>query len=399
MKNLFDKKYYKIGIYTFFTIAALILFYKVIDNFANAFDSFRIIIDFLLKLLKPFIIAIALAYFLYPLTRWMERKLFDSPLQYFKNKKRSRTFSILIIYIIILTLVAIFLYLTIPRIVKNISDLVAVLPSYVEEAGDFFKELDINKKVQSFIDGLPIDNRTLTEYDLFKNMDQYINDIFKNTQNAIEGILGYIVNSAVSFTSGLLNLILAIFIAFYILKDKEELFASMKRFFEAFFPRHRVKRWREILHLADEKFGEYLIGNVIDSTIIGVLCFIGMLILKIKFALIISIIVGVTNLIPYFGPIIGAIPGIILTLFDSPIKALWVAIFILILQQFDGNYLKPKVLGDKVGLSSLGVLFAIIIGGGLFGVWGMFLGVPTIAVIRVILLQAIEKRNNSMEID
>ncbi|MCR1898995.1 AI-2E family transporter [Irregularibacter muris] len=396
MKFEFDKKYLKLSVYVFLALAALILFYKVIDNFSSAFDSFRIIIDFFFTLLKPFIMAIAIAYFLYPLIRWVETRFFNSPHRLSKKNKRGRILSILVIYILIIILLGTFLYLTTPRIVKNISDLITVLPNYVEEAGDFFKELNMNKKIQDFIRGLPIDNQMLTQYDFFKNIDQYVNNIFKNAQNAVEGILGYLVNSAVSLTSGLLNLVLAIFIAFYILKDKEELFRSLRRFFEAFFPHKTVKRWREILYLADEKFGEYLIGNIIDSTIIGLMCFIGLLVLKIKFALLISIIIGVTNLIPYFGPIIGAVPGIILTLFDSPIKALWLAIFILVLQQFDGNYLKPKVLGDKVGLSPLWVIFAIVIGGGLFGVWGMFLGVPTIAVIRVILLQAIEKRNNSI---
>lgn len=393
MKIQFDRKFFKISFYAFFTLAALVLFYKVIDNFSNAFDSFRIIIDFIFGLLRPFIIAAVIAYFIYRPVRWIENNLFK--FSFIKRRKLRRIISILIIYLIIFIILGTFLYFAIPRIATNIKDLITGIPDYVEKTSEFFTDLNINRRIQNFLKELPIDTSSMDEYNLFAEMDQYVDKILNNAQSTIEGVLNYLLNSAIIFTSGILNVILAIFIAFYILKDKEELFRSINNFGYSFFPTKGVKRGKEILHLADEIFGEYLVAKAIDSAIIGGMCFVGLALLNIKYAFLISIIVGITNMIPYFGPIIGAVPGVILTLFDSPINALWVAILILILQQFDANILTPKIVGDKVGLNPFWVMFAIVIGGGLFGVMGMFLGVPTLAVIRVILLQAMEKRKDS----
>lgn len=385
-----NKDYLKISLYIFVTLALLILFFKIVDNFSNAFDSFRIIINFTFKLFRPFIIGIIIAYFLYRPVKWLEDEFLKDRI---KRRKLSRAISILIIYIIIFVILGSFLSFSLPRIGKNITDLVSGIPQYIEKTGDFLTKLDINQRIQNFIDNLPIDSSILKNYDIVGNIDEYINKILDNAQNAVEKIAVYLVNSVIYITSGFFSLVVALFIAFYILKDKEELFHSINKYFNAFHPT-KVGRWKEILFLTDEIFGKYLLGNIIDSSIIGILCFIGLMIMDINFAFLISLIVGVTNLIPFFGPFIGAVPGAILTIFDSPIKALWFLLFILVLQQFDGNYLKPKVLGDKVGLSPFWVLFAILIGGGIFGVWGMFLGVPTIAVIRVLILQIIEREDH-----
>jgi predicted PurR-regulated permease PerM len=390
MKLQFDKESFRISLYAFFTLAALILFFKVVDNFSSAFDSFRIIIDFVFGLFRPFIIGIIIAYFLYRPIKWIEERFFNYKI---KRKKLCRVISILTIYIIIFVILGGFLSFTIPRIGKNITDLIIGIPEYIEDTGEFLTELDINKRIQNFIDSLPIDSQAIRNYNFVGNIDSYINDLLDNAQSTLEQIVIYLVNSVISFTSGFFSLIVSLFIAFYILKDKEELFLSFYKYFNTFHPK-KVKRWREVLYITDEIFGKYLLGNIIDSTIIGILCFIGLLLMNIRFALLISIIIGITNLIPFFGPFIGAVPGVIITLFDSPIKALWLVLFILVLQQFDGNYLKPKVLGERVGLNPFWVLFAIIIGGGMFGILGMFLGVPTIAVIRVLILQAIEKESH-----
>src|SRR5690606_8042174 len=136
----------------------------------------------------------------------------------------------------------------------------------------------------------------------------------------------------------------------------------------------------------------FFVGKIIDSFIIGLLCFIGCLIMKVPYALLISLIVGVTNMIPYFGPFIGMIPAAVITLFESPIKALWVTIFIFALQQFDGLYLGPKILGIQVGMKPLWIITAILIGGGFFGVWGMLFAVPIAAVIRSLLRKYIKRQ-------
>ena len=385
-----NKEYIKISLYGFVTLALLILFFKIVDNFSNAFDSFRIIINVTLKLFRPFIIGGIIAYFIYRPVKWLEENFMKD---FIKRKKLCRAVSILIIYIIIFFILGSFLSFSLPSIGKNITDLIGGIPQYIEKTGEFLTKLDINQRIQGFIDNLPIDSNVIREYDINRNINNYINNLLSNAQDTIEQIVVYLINSVIYITSGVFSLVVSLFIAFYILIDKEELFRNINKYFTTFHPK-KVERWKEILFLTDEIFGKYLLGNIIDSSIIGILCFIGLVIMDIRFAFLISLIVGVTNLIPFFGPFIGAVPGAILTFFDSPIKALWFLLFILVLQQFDGNYLKPKVLGDKVGLSPFWVLFAIIIGGGIFGVWGMFLGVPTIAVIRVLIIQLIEKENH-----
>ena len=141
-------------------------------------------------------------------------------------------------------------------------------------------------------------------------------------------------------------------------------------------------------------FGKFIVGKIIDSLIIGILCFIGTSILAIPYALLISVVVGITNIIPFFGPFLGAIPSIFILIVIDPVKALWFAIFILILQQIDGNIIGPKILGNSVGISGIFIMFSVIIGGGLFGVPGMILGVPVFVVIYNIIGNAINKRAN-----
>ncbi|WP_181793864.1 AI-2E family transporter [Garciella nitratireducens] len=381
----FDRKYLKISLYAFFTIALIILFSLLISNFSDTVAFFKQIFSSILNLFRPFIFASIFAYFLFRPVRWVESRIFGSRI---KKEGVRRAFSILTIYAILFFLIGLFFYFTIPRIIRNISDLITGLPSYIEMFQEFLMEMQRSGKLNAL--GISID---IERFGLLENLLEYSMSFFKNTQSTIEEVLTSVINSAVFFTSGIFSIILAFFITFYILKDREELFESMRNFFYAFFPPKTIKKGRNFLRLADQVFGEYLVGNVIDSLMIGILCFLGLLLLNIKYALLISIIIAFSNLIPYFGPIFGAIPAIILTLFDRPIKAIWVALFILVLQQFDGNYLKPKILGDKVGLSPFWILFAITIGGGLFGVLGMFLGVPTVAICKVILSKIIRKQN------
>lgn len=385
MKFQFDRKYLKISLYAFFTIALIILFSLLISNFSDTIAFFEQIFSSILNLFRPFIFASIFAYFLFRPVRWVESRIFGSRI---KKEGVRRGFSILTIYAILFFLIGLFFYFTIPRIIRNISDLIIGLPSYIEMLQEFLMEMQKSGKLNAL--GISID---IERFGLLENLLEYSMSFFKNAQSTVEEVLTSVINSAVSFTSGIFSIILAFFITFYILKDREELFQSMRNFFYAFFPPKAIKKGRNFLRLADQVFGEYLVGNVIDSLMIGILCFLGLLLLNIKYALLISIIIAFSNLIPYFGPIFGAIPAIILTLFDRPIKAIWVALFILVLQQFDGNYLKPKILGDKVGLSPFWILFAITIGGGLFGIWGMFLGVPTVAICKVILSKLIRKQN------
>ena len=195
----------------------------------------------------------------------------------------------------------------------------------------------------------------------------------------------------------LVNLIIAIIVSIYMLSDKKPLKNSLKAVVYAFVPTKHITSVTEILKEAYKLFSSFIIGKALDSTIIGCLCFLFMTILQLPYAVLISVIVGITNMIPYFGPFIGAVPGALILLLISPVKAVIFVILILVLKQFDGLILGPKILGDSTGLKPLWIIVAITIGGSLGGVLGMFLGVPIVAFLRYLanrfLTYRLRKRN------
>ena len=195
-----------------------------------------------------------------------------------------------------------------------------------------------------------------------------------------------------SITSGILNFILALIIAFYMLMDKESFKEGVEKLLSVVMLDESVIKIKDFGREADELFGKFIVGKSIDSFIIGCMCLIGLSLMNIRYALLLAVMVGITNMIPYFGPFIGGVPAVLVTFFDSPVKALWVILFILALQQFDGLFLGPKILGDSVGLSPFWIIFSIVVGGGIAGVLGMFLGVPIFAIIRLLTIRIIDKQ-------
>ena len=194
-------------------------------------------------------------------------------------------------------------------------------------------------------------------------------------------VLPNLFGGVMRFTSGLLDVVVGIIIAIYLLLSKEIFYAQVKKLLFAFFPRRVAQATLNLTHDSNTIFCGFISGKILDSAIIGLLCYIGCLIFKFPSALLVSVIIGVTNVIPFFGPFIGAIPATLLILIQNPIKALWFVLFVLVLQQLDGNIIGPKILGNTTGLSSFWVLFAILLFGGLWGFVGMIVGVPLFAVI------------------
>ena len=205
---------------------------------------------------------------------------------------------------------------------------------------------------------------------------------------------------SMSILKWVLNLFIAIMVSIYMLADKRPLVNSCKAVVYAFVPVKYIRLILEISAEANRLFSSFIVGKAIDSTIIGLLCFVFMLILRLPYAVLISVIVGITNMIPYFGPFIGAIPSAIILLFISPLKAVIFVVMVFVLQQFDGLILGPKILGDSTGLKPLWIIFAITIGGSIAGVLGMFLGVPAVAFIRYLFQRLInhqlQKRDGSL---
>lgn len=351
-------------------IIAFVL-YKVI----NKIDFFLFMNINLLSIFNPVIWAFAIAYLLNPLMKYIERHL-----------KVKRGWSILIIYMLVIGIATIFITIVSPKIGNSIANLLKDLPKYIEITDQWITEKIADLKV-------------LDKYGITPRIGESIDTIFDQISVYLNDILTTIVSKAINLTSTFFKIILAMIISVYFLKDKERFINSIKKIIFAFFNREKGKGLIEFGVEVDKLFSQFIIGKFIDSCIIGGICFIGLLIIKAPYALLLSLIIGLTNMIPYFGPFIGAVPAVAITLFDSPIKAIWVLVFVIALQQFDGLFLGPLILGDKVGLSPFWIIIAIIIGGGMFGVIGMFLGVPIMAVIKTLLEKYVNKKLESQNIN
>lgn len=363
-----NKKIPYLNLIPIFIIVALI--FKSINNIGYLVESFSVI----LSILTPFFWAFGIAYILNPLMVYLEKKL-----------KFKRGFNILIVYVIVIGLITLTVTIISPAIINNVGDLLDNMPSYARETESWF-----NHAVHKF-------NLSNNKNILFY-VDKILTSITSKLTDSLNSFLNIALNKAIDFTSSFIKMIFGFIISVYILKDKEIFKHNIKKFLYSIFDKNSVESFLAFSDEVNLIFSQYIIGKFIDSLIIGILCAFGLSILKIPYVLLISLLIGVTNMIPYFGPFIGMVPAVIITLFFSPIKALWVFIFVLVLQQFDGWVLGPKILGDKVGLSPFWIILAIILGGGTFGVLGMFLGVPIIAVIKTLLQKFVDKKLDEKEI-
>ncbi len=332
-------------------------------------------LDIFLKLISPFIWALAIAYLLNPLMMVMEKKL-----------KLRRLICLIIIYIFLIGLIILFITIITPRIVENIKHINNSFPEYLETAEEWLILQSSNLEF-------------LQKYGVYDYFEENLNSIIDTFGGNISVTLSRTISRLINITSALLNFVLGVVISIYMLKDKEIFIKQIKKLLYAIFSVNKVDYMVSVLKELNTVFSKYLIGKIIDSIIIGILCFFGLLIIGVRYPLVLSSIVGITNMIPYFGPFIGMIPAIIVTLFYSPIKALWVGLFILALQQFDGLYLGPKILGTQVGLKPLWVISAIIIGGGLFGVVGMLLAIPVTGMIKTLLSKYINSKLSNKNVN
>lgn len=286
--------------------------------------------------------------------------------------KTKRWQNILIVYIIFFGIITLFFVFITPTVIKSIKSLGKEIPGYI----------DIT---QEWLESLPQRFQGRNQYYILEEIKSTLEGVMIKAKQGIGPFLNKTLTQIINLTSGILNFIMGSIISVYILKDKEQFVDGFRRITYATFSKETAETLGIVQKEINRSFSKFFVGKIIDSAIIGVLCLIGLWIMKVPYALLISIIVGVTNMIPYFGPFIGMIPAAVITLFDRPIKALWVVIFIFALQQFDGLYLGPKILGIQVGMKPFWIITAILIGGGFFGVWGMLFAVPVAAVVKSLL--------------
>ncbi|SCY40469.1 AI-2E family transporter [Alkaliphilus peptidifermentans] len=388
MKMKLDKAYFKYSFYGFLTVAMSIIFYLLLDNMGFYIKSFSVGFGVTRRILSPFIIGASVAYLLSPGVRWLEKRLFNRIQFISKRSKLHRLLSILTMYIILISSITMLIVFVAPQIGNNISDIVRRVPEYITSSNEL-----ISKWTEEI--------ETYSQIDVSEHVNTKINDVFRKMGDSLEGILNNLAVSILSITSGLLNFVLGLILSFYMLMDRESFKKGIEKILRVFLSDTAVEKVKVFGREVDDLFAKFIVGKSLDSFIIACLCFVGLKIMGIRYALLLSVIIGVTNMIPYFGPFIGAVPATIITFFDSPLKALWILIFILALQQFDGLILGPKILGDSVGVSPFWIIFSITVGGKLFGLIGMFLGVPVIAIIRLVINRAIdrqlERKNQNIE--
>lgn len=339
-------------------------------------------------ILRPFIIAAIFAYIVNGPMMFFERlfgRLTD------KKKPRpvlKRVLAIIAAWVASLAVLVLFFVIIVPDVKISITTLINNLPSYFESLKAFIVALA--EKYQ-------LDISYLNSFMNFQVTADGIMEIIDKYSDALIPQLANIANISVQIGSFIADVIIAIIISVYLLFSKETLIAQLKKVLYALFNRKLADVSVRVARETHRTFSGFINGKLLDSLIIGILCFIGMSILKYEYALLISFIVGVTNVIPFFGPMFGAVPSVLLLLMIDPWHALWFAVFIFALQQLDGNVIGPKILGDSTGLPALWVMFAILVGGALWGVAGMFVGVPLFAVIyrfsKEILENLLKKKN------
>ncbi len=372
MKLNMNKKYTTIAVYAFLVIAAAITFFfvisehSVVGRMAGTFFG----------LMTPFIYGAALAYVLNPVLNWLEKKVFPKVFGDRVSKRSRRGLGVLLTFLFGCAVVALFLAVLIPQIVESIDNLAQSIYAFLPLAQNFLNDLIAQYGTNEML----VDVLSMLGVDI-SDPSMALQRLATRSYTFLTQVLPNLFGGVMRFTSGLLDVVVGIIIAIYLLLSKEVFYAQVKKLLFAFFPRRVAQATLNLTHDSNTIFCGFISGKILDSAIIGVLCFIGCSVLQMPYTVLVSFIVGVTNVIPYFGPFIGAIPSIFIIMIADPLKSLVFAVFVLILQQLDGNIIGPKILGDSTGLSAFWVIFAVTFFGGLFGFVGMLIGVPTFAVI------------------
>lgn len=377
MKIKFDEQMKKTVITYVTTGLIMVLLFFCFYNFSSLQSFFSNIFS----LIMPFILGFSIAFLLNQPMIYIHDKLLGKT-----RLKASHKRSLAAILAMILGIIAVslFFWLLIPQLAQSVFNLIESFPMYIDEF-----EIFINEQIASY------------------NLDPHIlenmlggEDVLDKITNMVTTALPEMMRASYNVMSTLLNIVLGVVSALYMMMDKRKLLRGVKIINYAVFPKETAEYLHRMILNANEIFNNFIIGKAIDSLIIGILCYIGMSILQLPYAVLLSVIVGITNMIPVFGPFIGAVPGMFILLIIHPIYSVYFALFILALQQFDGNILGPLILGDKLGLSSIWILFSVCVGGGLFGIIGMFIGVPLFTVIysaiREVLTHRLEKKSIPM---
>lgn len=368
-----DRKYLYWGMTAFLVIAGGISLFMLIDNWANI----KAMVNMVMGILSPFIWGFAIAYMLRPFLRFFESRV-TAPLgdKLFPTSQRrafgfGRSCAIILSELALLLIVIVLLRLVLPQLYSSIE-------SIVTNSQDYYNS--VIAWVTRVLDDYPDLEKTVVNL-LSDASGSVLDWAKKSLLPQMTSLLTSVTSGVIYFVRGVYYIVIGLIVSVYLLFNKEAISAGGKKFLYSVFTVEASEKIMDGLRFTDRTFMDFISGKLLDSAIIGVLCYIGCLILGLPYAVLVAVIVGVTNIIPFFGPFIGAVPSALIIFFVSPTQALIFIIFVLLLQQFDGNILGPKIIGSSTGVNGFWIMFAIILGGGLYGFMGMLFGVPVFAVI------------------
>lgn len=380
MKLRRNEKYVKWGVTAFAVIVAGVLFWII---FSNLRGFYELILDFL-SIIASLLYGCLFAYLMNPVMklvqRWLDKFLEKRRISERAALRISRTCGIVVAVIVLILGIYALVALIVPNLITSLEELLR--PEKLQGYYDV-----ITKWLQGLVDG--------TEIEAW--FDKNLENVLQYCINWLRGIdisafISGFTSSVYSVVLALLNFLIGIIAGVYILIYKDKLKAQSKKITAAVFNASHADRIYEIARRTDRIFSGYVMGKIIDAILVGVITYIGMLLMGMPYAPLIATIIGVTNIIPFFGPLLGLVPSALLLLIDNPLNALYFTIFILILQQIDGNIIENRILGEKLGISDFWVLTSILVFGGIFGIAGMLLGVPFFAVLYTIISDAVNKR-------
>ena len=395
MRRMFnwDKKYLYWGMTAFCVIACSILFYMALAYLPVIGTALKT----LARILSPFIWGLVITYLLSPLYSGLYLGFFLPLTEKLSGKKKkasprlAKALSVLLSLLVFLAVITALVYLIIPQLYSSVETIVNNSPIYMEKISDWAKNMLASyPEVRDFV---------------IEKFEEINTNLFSWVRDTILPGLGSVVSNLTAgvyyFIRAVYNIVIGIIVSAYLLSNMESASARAKRLCYCIFGVEWAEKIRAAIRFTDKTFMGFINGKLLDSAIIGLICYVVCAILKMPYTLLVSVIIGVTNIIPFFGPLIGAIPSAFIILLVDPLKALIFVIFIIILQQVDGNIIGPKILGGTIGINGFWVMFSIILGAGLFSFWGMLLGVPVFVVIYTGITMLVERRlkRNSLPVD
>ena len=379
MKIEWNKKYTTISVYAFIVICLSIVFHQI----ASEVNLFKIKVGDSIRVLLPFIIGFTIAYLFNFILRFYEECILNFKVINNIKKKYKRAISILLTYATVILLLFLFINFIFPQITASLVGLAKDTPEFVDNTSKKIIELsqnfDINEEFSKILVG---------------RWNEFVSYLVNFSTNLIP-IIGNIIKNVLS---SVWNIVLGVIISIYLLMDKENFVALGRKITFAFFSKEKANKILELSRRSNDIFGKFIVGKILDSFIVGILTFIILTITKMPYTTLVSFIIAITNIIPFFGPFIGAVPSIIIIFLVSPIKALWFILIVFVIQQIDGNIIGPKILGDSLGISAFWILFALLVTGKVLGVIGLIIGVPVFAIIYSITKDIVESRLKKKEL-